>query len=132
MEKHGMKQAVSIVTAGMFSLVSGQARADGYRNPPPTAAGIGKAGVHSAFVDDASAISYNPANLALQTNASVVVAVTIYVKYPSDVLVDVHIAGWVILQLVRDGYVSKRGAMTKRAIGACVHREDVYGWVDNM
>jgi len=46
--------------------------ADGYRNPPPTAEGIAKSGVNMVFVDDASAISYNPANLALQTNASYV------------------------------------------------------------
>lgn len=50
--------------------------ADGYRNPPPTAEGIGKSGVNMVFVDDASAISYNPANLAMQTNRSLVVAAT--------------------------------------------------------
>ena len=50
--------------------------ADGYRNPPPTAEGIAKAGVNAVFVDDASAISYNPANLALQTNASIVINAT--------------------------------------------------------
>ena len=49
---------------------------DGYRNPPPTAEGIGKSGVNSVWVDDASAISYNPANLAMQTNASLVVGLT--------------------------------------------------------
>jgi long-chain fatty acid transport protein len=54
-----------------FALISDGA-ADGYRNPPPTAEGIGKSGVHSVFVNDASAISYNPANLASQTNASFV------------------------------------------------------------
>ncbi|MDF7823331.1 outer membrane protein transport protein [Pontiellaceae bacterium B12227] len=50
--------------------------ADGYRNPPPTAEGIAKSGANSVWVDDASAISYNPANLALQTNASVVISTT--------------------------------------------------------
>ncbi len=50
---------------------------DGYRNPPPTAEGIAKSGANMVFVDDASAISYNPANLVLQTNHSLVVAVTI-------------------------------------------------------
>jgi len=48
--------------------------ADAYRNPAPTAEGIAKAGANMIFSDDASAISYNPANLAFQTNASVVVA----------------------------------------------------------
>jgi long-chain fatty acid transport protein len=51
------------------------AYSDGYRNPAPTAEGIAKSGANMIFADDASAISYNPANLALQTNASVVVAV---------------------------------------------------------
>ncbi|MCK4564315.1 MAG: outer membrane protein transport protein [Verrucomicrobia bacterium] len=50
--------------------------ADGYRNPPPTAEGIGKSGANMVFVDDASAISYNPANLGMQTNRSLVVAAT--------------------------------------------------------
>ncbi len=45
---------------------------DGYRNPPPTGVGVAKAGVHLVFVDDASAISYNPANLSFQTNKSFV------------------------------------------------------------
>lgn len=52
-------------------------QADGYRNPPPTAEGIGKSGVNRAFVDDASAISYNPANLAGQTNGSIVASVVL-------------------------------------------------------
>ena len=51
--------------------------ADGYRNPPPTAVGIAKAGVHSVFVSDASAISYNPANLSFQTNKSFVIGAAI-------------------------------------------------------
>lgn len=67
---------------GMISYLLGfavvnAAYSDGYRNPPPTAEGIGKSGVNSVFVDDASAISYNPANLAMQTNGSLVVAVTL-------------------------------------------------------
>ena len=51
--------------------------ADGYRNPPPTAEGIGKSGANMVFVDDASAISYNPANLAFQDKASIVVDITL-------------------------------------------------------
>jgi len=53
------------------------AYADGYRNPPPTAEGIGKSGANSVFVDDASAISYNPANLTLLEGGSVVVGATL-------------------------------------------------------
>ncbi len=64
--------AAAAAAAAMASTVM----ADGYRNPPPTAEGIGKSGVNSVFVDDASAISYNPANLALQGNNSLVVAAT--------------------------------------------------------
>lgn len=49
-------------------MCSGGSFADGYRNPPPTAEGLGKSGAHSVFVDDASAVFYNPANLGLQTD----------------------------------------------------------------
>lgn len=37
--------------------------ADGFRNPPDTAAALGKAGKHIVWVDDASSVFYNPANL---------------------------------------------------------------------
>ena len=63
--------------AGLLGFaLANAAYSDGYRNPPPTAEGIGKSGANMVFVDDASAISYNPANLALQTNSSLVVAAT--------------------------------------------------------
>ena len=64
---------LAILAAGI--MVCG-AYADGYRNPPPTAEGIGKSGANMVFADDASAVSYNPANLAFQTNASIVVDLT--------------------------------------------------------
>ncbi len=38
--------------------------ADGFRNPPDTAAALGKAGKHIVWVNDASSVFYNPANLA--------------------------------------------------------------------
>ncbi len=60
----------------ILSVAVGNVYADGYRNPPPTAEGIAKSGANMIFVDDASAISYNPANLAMQTNRSLVVATT--------------------------------------------------------
>lgn len=37
--------------------------ADGFRNPPDTAAALGKAGNDIVWVDDASAVFYNPANM---------------------------------------------------------------------
>ena len=45
--------------------------AEGFRNPPPGAAGLGRSGVWIAQSDDASAVSYNPANLTESQDASV-------------------------------------------------------------
>ena len=61
----------AILTCSISSVFS-----DGYRNPPPTAAGIAKSGANMIFSDDASAIFYNPANLAGSTNSSFVFSVT--------------------------------------------------------
>ncbi len=69
----GMKTVISLILGAMVHGAS----ADAYRNPAPTAEGIAKSGANMIFSDDASAISYNPANLAFQTNASVVVAVAL-------------------------------------------------------
>ena len=75
--------------------------ADAYRNPAPTAEGIAKSGAMMIFSDDASAISYNPANLAGQTNASVVIAADFaqsentYSPVPGVELVSDH--PWVVL-----------------------------------
>lgn len=61
MEEIGaMKHVAGVVLAVL--LVSG-AWADGFRNPPDTAAALGKSGKHIVWVDDASAVFYNPANL---------------------------------------------------------------------
>ena len=71
------KKSATLLCLYAVSIVSlNSSFADGYRNPPPTAEGIAKSGANSVWVDDASAISYNPANLAFQTNASVVVSLT--------------------------------------------------------
>jgi long-chain fatty acid transport protein len=72
-KKAMMKTATLLAVIAMSSNLL----ADGYRNPPPTAEGIAKSGVNSAFVDDASAISYNPANLAMLTNGSFVASLTL-------------------------------------------------------
>ncbi len=77
MSKKSPTQAVAASITIMALATAGTALADGYRNPPPTAEGIGKSGVNAVFVDDASAISYNPANLAFQDSGSLVVDVTL-------------------------------------------------------
>lgn len=61
------KGAVRVVTGWVVlwvAVLALQARADGFRNPPDTAMALGKAGVCVAWVDDPSAVNYNPANLA--------------------------------------------------------------------
>jgi long-chain fatty acid transport protein len=50
--------ALALMGLGVLSV-----RADGFRNPPDTAAALGKSGKHIVWGDDASAIFYNPANL---------------------------------------------------------------------
>jgi long-chain fatty acid transport protein len=50
------------------------AQADGFRNPPPDAAGLARGGASVAQAEDASAVYYNPANLAGQERSSAVVA----------------------------------------------------------
>ncbi len=77
MEKHDKQWASSLAVLAVMGVLVDGVRADGYRNPPPTAAGIGKSGVNRVFVDDASAISYNPANLTLVDGGSLVVDMTI-------------------------------------------------------
>jgi long-chain fatty acid transport protein len=96
--------------------------ADGYRNPPPTAEGIAKSGANMVFADDASAISYNPANLAFQTNASVVVAATFArsenTYYPAPPVKIVSDDPWVLLPNlyasapISDGVVAGLGITT--------------------
>lgn len=76
MKKHHNRFQTYIALFIGITGLAGQVLADGYRNPPMTAEGVGKSDANKVFVDDASAIAYNPANLALQENASVVVDVT--------------------------------------------------------
>ncbi len=74
---HHMYRVNGAAMVGLSLFLVGNVLADGYRNPPPTAESIGKSGVNSVFVDDASAISLNPANLATQTNTSFVASLTL-------------------------------------------------------
>jgi long-chain fatty acid transport protein len=52
----------SLVVIGCLATAS--ANADGFRNPPPTANGLGAIGARYTLIDDASSMSYNPANMA--------------------------------------------------------------------
>jgi long-chain fatty acid transport protein len=47
---------------------------EGFRNPPPGAFNLGRAGGRIAHVQDASAVTHNPANLIAMTNAEVQIA----------------------------------------------------------
>jgi long-chain fatty acid transport protein len=77
MKKQRNEGVSKILTILMLGAMAHGAYADGYRNPPPTAEGIAKSGANMVFVDDASAVSYNPANLAFQTKVSIVVDATL-------------------------------------------------------
>ena len=69
---------VSAFLAGLLGLLTaGQVVADGFRNPPDTAAAIGQAGKCVAWVDDASAVFFNPANLVDLAARQALVSVTI-------------------------------------------------------
>ena len=48
--------------------------AEGFRNPPPGAFGLGRAGGRIAHVQDSSAVTHNPANLVGLTNAEAQIA----------------------------------------------------------
>jgi len=72
-----LKQIRNGILLCVLGLAANAAYADGYRNPPPTAEGIGKSGANMVFVDDASAIFYNPANLADLDSASAVLGLTL-------------------------------------------------------
>lgn len=69
-----MKLAAS--TLAMVLSVS-SSLADGFRNPPPGAAGLGRGNAFAAQADDASAVSYNPANLGFLTAPEVEVALSL-------------------------------------------------------
>ncbi len=60
-----------------MALCASSALADGFRNPPPGAAGLGRGNAFAAQADDASAVSYNPANLAFLAAPEIEVALTL-------------------------------------------------------
>ena len=72
------KQSRMVVLAlGGALLLGSFVRADGFRNAPDTAAAIGLAGNNIAWVDDASAVFFNPANLVDLTNRQVLTSATL-------------------------------------------------------
>src|SRR5947209_7062117 len=60
--------AVAVLLAGLGTFLPIQLRSEGFRNPPPGAFNLGRAGGRIAQVDDASAATQNPANLMDVTN----------------------------------------------------------------
>lgn len=58
-------------TASLLLLNFGNAFADGFRNPPAGAAGLGRAGVNINHAEDASSVFYNPANMLLPETTAV-------------------------------------------------------------
>lgn len=77
MDRHNATGGFKVLTFLTAMALAQGAWADGYRNPPPTAEGIAKSGANMVFVDDASSIFYNPANLTDLNKASVVFDLTL-------------------------------------------------------
>lgn len=50
--------------------------ADGFRNPPPSAEGLGLVGARYTLIDDSSAAAYNPANLTEVEQAETLLSIT--------------------------------------------------------
>jgi long-chain fatty acid transport protein len=60
----GSRRRLAVCLAGVLLTLGVATRADGFRNPPATATALSKAGACTVWVDDASAVFYNPANLS--------------------------------------------------------------------
>lgn len=54
---------VIVITAALVINLADYSMANGFRNPPDGAAALGRAGGKITHIDDASAVSHNPANL---------------------------------------------------------------------
>ena len=66
---------LAVMIAG--TLLSGSVMADGFRNPPEGMTALGKIGGKIAFIDDASAVTHNPANMADFDSVSLIGSLTI-------------------------------------------------------
>lgn len=71
----GLRLLRPAACAAVLSLAS-NALADGYRNPPPGPA-LGRSGNATAWVDDPTAILYNPANLADAREAASLISLSL-------------------------------------------------------
>ncbi len=67
----------TLVTVMTGLLFAGTAVADGFRNPPEGMNAIGKIGGKIVYVDDASTVTHNPANLSYLTNNELLVSFTL-------------------------------------------------------
>lgn len=65
------RRVIVAVLLGSCVFFAGAIRAEGFRNPPAGTFGLGRAGGRVAHVDDASAVTHNPANLARLTELEV-------------------------------------------------------------
>lgn len=67
----------SLVYVALVSTLSFSVLADGYRNPPESASALGKIGGKIAHIDDASAVTINPANLTDLKKPEVMASLTL-------------------------------------------------------
>ncbi len=80
----GRRSANPVAIGLLTTIAVGTVTAEGLRNPPPGTYGLGRSGARAAHVEDASAVTHNPANLTglkgLDASASLM-AVRIGVEY---------------------------------------------------
>lgn len=78
---HRLSLGLPALAAASTLLPGLDLRAEGFRNPPPGAAALGRSGARTAQVDDPSAAFHNPANLPLNGGFAVQASPTIvYIK----------------------------------------------------
>lgn len=78
-----MKEVISrvwmvplLVCWGSSWMGATEAGADGFRNPPPSAQGLGQVGSRYTLIDDASATAFNPANLTDVEKTDLLLSIT--------------------------------------------------------
>ncbi len=73
----GIQYITRLVVVICCTAVVSSVWAEGFRNPPPGGAGLGRSGVFIAHVDDATAITYNPAELSRLNGDSIMACVSL-------------------------------------------------------